>query len=130
MIRGINTGSGYVEVTGGNTFPHISKNHSSSAHMQGQIRYDFDSQDFKIYDGSQWVAIGGSFASVDLSYDAKSLLEWTRQKRTEEQLRAKLIAEHPNLKEAHDALKSEEEKFELLVLLCQQYNQNLPDGLL
>ena len=124
MIKGINTNGRYIEVMGGSASTHVGRNYSSSAHNQGQMMYDLDSQCMKVFDGNSWVALVGSYATVGLSYEAQSLLDWAQQKRTEERVREKLIEEYPHLKEAHQSLKNEQEKFDLLVLLAKKINNN------
>jgi hypothetical protein len=123
MLKGLNTGGRYLEVRGGNASTHVGRNYNSGAHSQGQMMYDLDAQCIKVFDGSSWIVMAGSYATVELSYEAQSLLDWTQYKREEERLREKLIEEYPHLKDAHESLKTEQEKFEMLVMLSKKYNQ-------
>jgi hypothetical protein len=124
MLKGLNTGGRYLEVRGGSASTHVGRNYNSGAHNQGQMMYDLDAQCMKVFDGSSWIVLAGSYATVELSYEAQSLLDWTRVKKDEEHMRSKLIEEHPHLKEAHEALKNEQEKFELLVTLSTKHKQS------
>jgi len=123
MIKGINTSGRYIEVTGGNASTHVQRSYNTGSHNQGQMMYDLDAQCIKVFDGNTWIVLHGSHATVELSYDAQSLLEWARAKRDEERTREKLIQEYPHLKDASDSLKNEQEKFDLLVLMAKKINQ-------
>ena len=121
MLKGLNTSGRYLEVVGGNAATHVSRSYNSTLHNQGQMMYDLDSQCIKVFDGNSWIVLAGSYATVNLSYEAQSLLDWAQYKREQERLRDKLIEEHPQLKEAHEALKNEQEKFDLLVTLAEKF---------
>jgi hypothetical protein len=122
MLKGLNTSGRYLEVVGGTASTHVSRTYNSSAHNQGQMMYDLDNQCMKVFDGNSWIVLAGSYATVNLSYEAQSLLDWAQHKREQERLRDKLIQEHPQLKEAYDDLKNEQEKFDLLVTLAKKFN--------
>jgi hypothetical protein len=123
MLKGLNTGGRYLEVVGGTASTHVGRNYNTSAHHQGQMMYDLDSQCIKVFDGSSWIVLAGSYATVNLSYEAQSLLDWAQFKREEERKLEKLIEEYPHLEDAHQSLKTEQEKFEMLVMLSKKYNQ-------
>jgi hypothetical protein len=123
MLKGLNTSGRYLEVMGGTASTHVSRTYNSSAHNQGQMMYDLDSQCMKVFDGNSWIVLAGSYATVNLSYEAQSLLDWAQFKREEERKLEKLIEEYPHLKDAHESLKTEQEKFEMLVMLSKKYNQ-------
>lgn len=123
MLKGLNTGGRYLEVRGGNASTHVSRSYNASLHNQGQMMYDLDSQCIKVFDGNSWIVMAGSYATVELSYEAQSLLDWALFKREEERKLEKLIEEYPHLKDAHESLKTEQEKFEMLVMLSKKYNQ-------
>jgi hypothetical protein len=91
--------------------------------MQGQMMYDLEAQCIKVYDGQNWIILHGSNTTVNLSYEAESLLNWTRQKRDEEHLRQKIVEEFPQLKEASDDLQKFQEQFETLVTLAQAHKK-------
>lgn len=130
MLKGLNTSGRYLEVRGGTASTHVGRNYNTSAHNQGQMMYDLEAQCMKVFDGSSWIVLAGSYATVELSYEAQSLLDWARQKKDEEHMRSKLIEEHPQLREAYEDLKNEQEKFDLLVTLSKKFNneQNVPQA--
>jgi hypothetical protein len=121
MLKGLNTSGRYLEVVGGTAATHVSRTYNSSSHNQGQMMYDLDSQCMKVFDGNSWIVLAGSYATVNLSYEAQSLLDWAQFKRAEERKLEKLLEEHPQLKEAYNDLKNEQEKFDLLVTLAEKF---------
>jgi hypothetical protein len=121
MLKGINTGGRYVEVTGGSASTYVNRSYNSSAHNQGQMMYDLDAQCIKVFDGQNWLVLSGGHATVGLTYEAQSLLDWVRIKKDEEHLRSKLIEEHPQLKQASEDLKQQQDNFELLVTLAKKF---------
>ncbi len=117
MLNGINTGGRYITVTGGNSAPFINKCYSSNSKMQGDMMYDIDSQCIKVFDGNSWQPIIGSMATVDLSYEAQSLLDWAREKREEERLLNKMSQEHPTIKSLVDEIKLKQEQIKMVQAL-------------
>jgi hypothetical protein len=123
MIKSINSNGRYIEVLGGSSTAGPSRNYGSSNHMQGAMMYDLEAQCIKVYDGQTWIILHGSHTTINLSYEAESLLNWTRQKRDEEHLRQKIVEEFPQLKEASDDLQKFQEQFEILVTLAQAHKK-------
>ena len=93
MLNGINTSGRYLQVTGGTSSTYINKSYNSNAKMVGDMMYDTDSQCIKVFDGSSWQQLYGGHATVDLTYEAQSLLDWARKKRDEEMLLEKQAQE-------------------------------------
>lgn len=120
MLNGINTGGRYITVTGGNAAPFINKCYSSNVMMQGDMRYDIDSQCIKVFDGNAWQTLYGSMATVDLSYEAQSLLDWAREKKNEEMLLAKQAQEHPTIKSLVDEIKNKQEQIKMVQTLIKK----------
>ena len=85
--------------------------------------YDLDNQCIKVFDGQNWMILAGSFATVNLSYEAQTLLDWARAKKDEEHLRSKIVEEYPQLKEAALDLAKFQEQFDILVTLAQAHKK-------
>jgi hypothetical protein len=120
MLNGINTGGRYLTVTGGNSAPYVPKNYSGSTFMQGDMRYDLESQCMKVFDGSSWQSMVGSFATVELTYEAESLLDWARKKKDEEQLLEKQAEENPAIKDLVDQIKLKQEQIKMVQTLIKK----------
>jgi hypothetical protein len=123
MLNGINTSGRYITVTGGNSSPYISKNYNTNTFMQGDIRYDFDSHCLKVWDGSTWISMVGSTATVELSHEAQSLLDWAAKKKNEEMLLDKQAQESPAIKDLVDQIKQKQDQIKMVQTLLRKENQ-------
>jgi hypothetical protein len=80
MIKGLQGNIG-IGVTGGNTsVPYVNQN--SSNPMQGMIRVW--GTDMQVFDGSSWVNMSTSYATVGLDQDTQNLLQWVKSKQRQE----------------------------------------------
>jgi len=99
MIKGITSSGKYVVVNGGmGESTYI----SPGAVGAGMLRYNSNSQNIEINDGNSWQVMGSTFANVELTPEAESLLDWARQKRQEEQSITEMMEKYPALKKARD----------------------------
>ena len=117
MLNGINTSGRYLQVTGGSATTYVNKNYSSNSFMTGDMRYDLDSQCMKVFDGSSWQSIIGNVATVELTYEAESLLNWAREKREEERLLAKQAQENPAIKDLVEQIKLKQDQIKMVQTL-------------
>ena len=82
MIKGINSSSRYITINGGSpSTPYI----SPGAAGAGMIRWNPNMNHLEVNDGNTWIQLNMNYASIELSSDAESLLEWARKKKNEEQ---------------------------------------------
>jgi len=110
MIKGI-MGTDGVFVDGGNTsLPYINQN--SSNPMQGMIR--IWGSDMQVFDGTAWVHLNTSYATVRMD---SSITSWVRDKQTKEAEQKKELEylkrrakEHPSLEKAYEAIIRAEER--------------------
>jgi hypothetical protein len=124
MIKGL-MGSNGVMVSDGNTsLPYINQN--SSNPIQGMIRVW--GTDLQVFDGTAWVQMGTSYATVSLDHDAQALLEWARLERTKQRVRADRVRNNPALKIAFDKIKKAEENFNLQEKFVEFDNEEYPKG--
>lgn len=99
MIKGINSNSRHVVVTGGSTSqPYVNPTSLSS----GQLRYNPSTQNIEIYDGTMWQQMYSSYASVDLSEESKQILAWAAEKMRKEKELEELCEKYPGLKKARN----------------------------
>ena len=117
MLNGINTSGRYLTVTGGSSSTYINKNYNSNAKMVGDMMYDVDSQCIKVYDGSSWQPLYGSVATVELTYEAQTLLDWARKKKDEEHLLEKQAQENPAIKDLVEQIKLKQEQIKMVQTL-------------
>lgn len=109
MIKSINSQSPHIQISHYGGAPYI----STGAPSAGLVRYH--NSELQVYDGSIWQAING-YADVRLSTDAESVINWAKQKMTEEMRIKDLIERHPGLKDAY-------EKFEIMKILVSEEEQ-------
>ncbi len=124
MIKGINSSGRYLQVSGGNSTTYVHKSHSSNSHMQGSMMYDLDTQTIKVFDGQSWQTLIGGYATVDLSYEAQSLLDWATRKKIEEDLLEKQAQEHPTIKNLVDEIKLKQEQIKMVQTLLNSPGDN------
>ena len=110
MIKGIMGGANVI-VSGGNTsVPYINQNTQNP--IQGMMRVW--GNDMQVYDGNNWLTMTSSYATVDLSADAQSLLQWARTERDKQFKREALIKDNPALGKALEAIQRAEANFDIL----------------
>jgi hypothetical protein len=99
MIKGINSSSQYIVVTGGSSPSPNIHSHGLSA---GSLRYNPGIQSIEIYDGMSWQQMYSSYAGVDLSNEAKDILAWASVKMRKEKELDALCEKYPGLAKARD----------------------------
>lgn len=79
---------------------------------KGMIR--INGSDLQVFDGTNWIYMAATYASVDLDADTQSLLEWARAERDKQNNREHRIRNNPALKKAYEAIQRAEENYDLL----------------
>ena len=121
MIKGINTSGRYITVQGGTTSnPYI----SPGAAGAGMVRYNPNMNQLEVNDGNSWQVIGTSYATVELTPDAESLLDWARKERDKQRAREYAIKNNPALKKAYEAIRRAEENFDLLEAIAREHDND------
>ena len=126
MIKGIAPMGKYTVVSGGNTIlPYVNQNINNP--IQGMLRVN--GTDMQVFDGNVWTTMNTSYASVGLSSDAESLLDWARKKRDEEMELAALAETNPTIKDLLDTIKQKQEQIRIVRTLIKKEEVNdLPYG--
>ena len=110
MIKGLMGNKGVVVSGGDVSTPYI--NNNSSNPIQGMIR--LWGNDFQVFDGTAWIQLASSYATVSLDQDTQDLLQWARTQRQLERNRATLIENNPALEKAYKAVLRAEQNFDIL----------------
>ena len=117
MIKGITTSSRYTVVSGGNTsVPYVNQNINNP--IQGMIR--ISGNDMQVFDGSNWMTMSTSYASVGLSPEAEALLDWARKKRDEEMELEALAQTNPTIRDLLETIKQKEEQITIVRTLIKK----------
>ena len=104
-----------VTVSGGNTIvPYINMSMSGNTAnpMQGMMR--ISGTDIQVFDGTSWMNIASSYATVELNGETQSVLAWARAERDKQFKREQLIKDNPALKKAMEAIERAEANFDLI----------------
>jgi hypothetical protein len=120
MIKGL-VGDEYITVAGGNTsVPYINQNVVNP--MQGMIRVW--GSDIQVFDGSNWMTMNTSYASVSLGDAWQSALAWAMNKMIEEQKMLEITNKHPAVKIAMDNLNKAKQQLDATIILSKEYDKS------
>ncbi len=119
MIRDIIPSGRYVQASGGNSSTYV--NGFSGLQGVGNMRYNTSSQNMEVFDGNNWIQINMSVASVGLTPEAESLLDWARRKRDEELAWEKLATENQAVKIALENYHQAEKQLKITKNLARDY---------
>lgn len=101
MIKGLQ-GVGSVQVGAGNTsVPYVTQNTNNP--MTGMMRVW--GNDMQVFDGSSWMNIGTSYATVGLDMSTEEAIQWAKRKMAEERDLKERMERHPGLKQAYEQFK-------------------------
>ena len=113
MIKGL-MGDMYVNVSGGDTaVPYVTQNTNNP--MQGIVRINGNL--LETFDGSRWVQINSSYATVSLTATYQTAMNWVVEKMGEEQRMKALAAQHPAIADQLAAVCLAEEKLRMVTAL-------------
>lgn len=105
-----------VVVNGGNTsLPYVNMSNAygnSGNPMQGMMR--INGTDIQVFDGSSWMNLAASYATVELNGETQAILQWAREQRDKQYKRQELIKKNPALQKALEAIERAEANFDLL----------------
>lgn len=115
MIKNL-IGSNTINVMSGNSYyPNVNMNNPSA----GLVRYNGNNQSFEVYDGSIWCTLSGNTAHIELDSEVKSLLEWIRAKRAQEEYLEKKAKDNPALIDLLKQKKEIEDKINMTEILLR-----------
>ena len=117
MIKGLASIGKYTIVTMGNTsVPYVNQNINNP--IQGMIR--INGTDTQVFDGTTWMTMNTSYASVGLSSEAEALLDWAKKKRDEEIEIDLLAAANPTVKNLLEQIKEKEDQIQMVMTLIKK----------
>ncbi len=118
MIKSLYSTSPFITVTGGT--PQNTYIGHSNGLCVGNMRYNPNGNNIEVFDGSSWIIMYSNTASVDLSGEAVSLLEWARKKRNEELERERLAETNSTIRDLMDQIKQKEEQLSIVLTLIKE----------
>ena len=120
MIKGITQSGRYTQVTGGSA-PSTYVNNYSGQPGVGNMRYNPSTSNIEVFDGSSWVMLATNYASVGLTGEAESLLDWAREQRNKQWEYEAMAKDNPAVKNALAALERAKEQLDLVYKLSKDY---------
>jgi len=118
MIKSIHSGSPFLTVSGGNPGSTYIGNYSNATGV-GNMRYNPNSQNIEVYDGSTWIILSAHHANINLSDEAVSLLQWARKKRDEELEIERLAQTSPVINDLVTQVKEKQEQIRIVQTLIK-----------
>lgn len=106
----ISAGSEWVQAVTTGSIPYI--NSYTNQPLCGMVRWNPNLSHLEVYDGTTW-HMKTDNAVVDLSEDAKRILEWARLQKIQQEKIDQLMEKHPGLKDLH-------QRFEVMLRLVQE----------
>jgi hypothetical protein len=73
----------------------------------------------EVFDGTNWIIINSTIASVGLTGEAESLLDWIKQKRDEERTLEYLAEENPTIKDLVNQIKEKQHQVKMIQTLLK-----------
>jgi hypothetical protein len=120
MIKSISASGRYVQVSGNNNSTFV--NGYSGAQGVGNMRFNTSTQNMEVFDGNNWITLTMDYASVGLSGEAESLLDWARKKRDEELMWQSLASENEAVKIALENLEKAKRQLDITAKLAREYD--------
>jgi hypothetical protein len=119
MIKTVNGSGRYVMVQGG--FPATTYINNSSGYMNvGDVRFNTNMQMLEVYDGNRWVEMNTSHASVGLTPDAESALDWALRKMREDLELEYLAKSNPTIADLVNQKKELDDKIKMVQILMKE----------
>jgi len=117
MIKGLQGISG-ITVSGGNTsVPYVNQNPNNP--VTGMLR--IWGSDMQVFDGSSWINMSTSYATVGLDQDVLDIVQWARKKRDEEMAWKSLATDNKAVKIALDNLEQARQQLDITAKLAREY---------
>jgi hypothetical protein len=117
MIKGLQGITG-VTVSAGNTaLPYVGPNISNP--MTGMLR--INGTEMEVFNGSSWLPLSTSYATVGLDQDVLDIIQWARKQRDQEKEWYNLASSNEAVRIALDHLEQAKTRLELTTILSRDY---------
>jgi hypothetical protein len=120
MIREIINSGPFLSVSGGGNYtPYINMNNPSA----GMTRWNGNTNNLEVYDGSAWMTINSNTAMLGLTNDATNAITWVLRKMGEEAKLEELAKEHLAINLALDNLKKAQRQLDATIILSKEHEK-------
>lgn len=118
MIKSITAQGPYLVINGGyHNYPYL----SPGAVGAGQLRWNSNTSEMEVNDGTIWRSLSQNNTTIELSAVAQQALNWAVDKMKEDLELHKRIERHPGLKDTY-------EKFKIMEALCKEDDARQPNS--
>jgi hypothetical protein len=90
----------------------------------GMVRWNSNMNCLEVNDGNIWKTLDMGHASVGLTPEAESLLDWAKVKMQEEQEMKRLAENHPAVAMALENLNKSQEQLKATIILSKDYEKS------
>lgn len=118
MLKTVNGQGRYVMVNGGMP-SHTYVNSYSGAQGVGNVRFNTSTQNFEVFDGSSWIQINSSHASVGLTPEAEDAVTWAINKLHEERMLELKAKDNPAIADLLNQRKTIDEQIKVIEILTR-----------
>jgi hypothetical protein len=120
MLQDITSSSRYVTAYGGgSSLPYVPSNANNP--IQGMVRVQ--NQNIQVFDGSSWINMTQSVASVGLTPEVESLLEWVKSKQRQEIELLELASKNQAVLIALENVKKAQEQLTITAHLAKEMHE-------
>ena len=122
MIKTINGMGRHMMVNGG--MPATTYMNTSAGYMSvGDLRYNVSMQRLEVYDGSSWIELNTSHASVGLTPDAERAVDWAIRKQREDADLESLAKSNPAIADLLNQKKELDDKIKMVQTLVKNNHE-------
>lgn len=120
MIKTVNGTGRYMMVNGGMPATTYINQYSGAMNV-GDLRYNVSIQRLEVYDGSSWIELNTSHASVGLTPEAEMAIDWARRKLNEELALEQKAKDNPAIADLLAQKKKIEDQITMVDSLTKNY---------
>jgi hypothetical protein len=118
MIAGLTSAGGHITVSGGSPGRIYIDNNQ---HLAGSVKFDRGLNSLMIFDGTNWIQMPHSYASVGLNGLAESAISWAATKMVQEEEYVRLAKDHAAVQIALDNLEKAKQQLAVTVMLSKEH---------
>ena len=119
MIKTVNGMGRHMMVNGGMPATTYINQYSGAMNV-GDLRYNVSMQRLEVYDGSSWIELNTSHASVGLTPDAERAVDWAIRKQREDADLESLAKSNPAIADLLNQKKELDDKIKMVQTLMKE----------
>jgi hypothetical protein len=113
-----------IRITGGDPqIPELKYTVSNEPSTLGDVRYNPNTKNLEVFDGTGWIQYAGSTAYVNLDLETTHVLTWAKCRMLEEQNIQEMAQIYPSVEDAWQNFKNAENQLRVLVKLVEKNSE-------